>query len=332
MTFFLKIIFPFFLVFSLSSCSDTSEQDTSVNKATPEIQEKINKKEGIQLIVLGTVQDAGSPHAGCKKDCCKGLFSQPNPNRKVVSLGLIDYESQKNWMFEATPDLSTQMKLLKSFCPFQEKETPDGIFLTHAHIGHYAGLMYLGREAMNANGVAVYAMPKMKSFLEQNGPWSQLITLNNIQVEELKNETALSLNESVKIVPFTVPHRDEFSETVGYKIIGPNKSVLFVPDIDKWEKWDKNIIEELSSVDFAFLDATFYDAEEINNRNISEIPHPFIIESMSIFKNLPRSEKNKIYFIHLNHTNPALIEESNAYKTILEKGFHVAKIKGVFQL
>lgn len=325
------IFFCCLTIFSFS-CSQKEEQTDSFNKATPEIQEKINKKEGIQLIVLGTVQDAGSPHAGCKKDCCKGLFSQPNPNRKVVSLGLIDYESQKNWMFEATPDLSTQMKLLKSFCPFQEKETPDGIFLTHAHIGHYAGLMYLGREAMNANGVAVYAMPKMKSFLEQNGPWSQLITLNNIQVEELKNETALSLNESVKIVPFTVPHRDEFSETVGYKIIGPNKSALFIPDIDKWGKWEKSIIKEISTVDYAFIDATFYDAEEINNRDISEIPHPFIIESMSLFKNLSATEKNKIYFIHLNHTNPALTEESSTYKTILENGFHVAKIKEVFQL
>jgi len=326
----IRLIF-FSLIFLFFSCSDTSEQDAFVNKANPETQ-KTNEKEGVQIVVLGTVQDAGSPHAGCKKDCCKDLFSQPNPNRKVVALGLIDYESQQNWMFEATPDLSTQMKLLKSYCYFQEKETPDGLFLTHAHIGHYAGLMYLGREAMNANDVPVYAMPKMKSFLEQNGPWSQLITLKNIRIEELKNESSLFLNQRIKVVPFLVPHRDEFSETVGYKIIGPNKSALFIPDIDKWGKWDKSIIEEISSVDFAFLDATFYDAEEINSRNISEIPHPFIIESMSLFKDLTDSEKNKIYFIHLNHTNPALIEESNAYKTIHENGFHVARINQAFEL
>lgn len=326
----IRLLFISLLTF-LFSCTQQEEQSISSETIDSEAIEATNKN-GVQLIVLGTVQDAGSPHAGCKKECCKNLFFQPNPNRKIVSLGLVDYGSHKNWMFEATPDLSTQMKLLKSLCPFQEKETPDGLFLTHAHIGHYAGLMYLGKEAMNANAVPVYAMPKMKTFLEQNGPWSQLVKLNNIHIEELKNETTITLNERVKVIPFTVPHRDEFSETVGYKIIGPNKSVLFIPDIDKWEKWEKSIIEEISKVDFAFLDATFYDAEEINNRNVSEIPHPFIIESMSLFKDLSDSEKNKIYFIHLNHTNPALVEESNAYKTIIENGFQVARIKQAFDL
>lgn len=326
----LRLIF-FSLTILSFSCSQEEDKVASANNDAPETQET-NKKEGVKLVVLGTIQDAGSPHAGCKKDCCKSLFSQPNPNRKVVSLGLIDYESQQNWMFEATPNLSTQMKLLKSYCPFQDKETPGGVFLTHAHIGHYAGLMYLGKEAMNALDVPVYAMPKMKAFLKQNGPWSQLITLHNIHVKALQNESPITLTKNIQVIPFSVPHRDEFSETVGYKIIGPNKSVLFIPDIDKWGKWDKSIIEELSSVDFAFLDATFYDAEEINNRNISEIPHPFIIESMSLFKDLADSEKNKIYFIHFNHTNPALIKESSAYKTIHENGFHVAKFKEVFKL
>ena len=69
-----------------------------------------------------------------------------------------------------------------SYCPFNDKETPDGIFLTHAHIGHYIGLMYLGKEAMNADQVPVYAMTRMKGFLIQNGPWSQLLKINNIRI------------------------------------------------------------------------------------------------------------------------------------------------------
>ncbi|MCO6501096.1 MAG: MBL fold metallo-hydrolase, partial [Vicingus serpentipes] len=213
-----------------------------------------------------------------------------------------------------------------------EQETPNGIFLTHAHIGHYAGLMYLGKEAMNADSVPVYAMPKMKTFLETNGPWSQLVLRKNIAIQELMYQTKIELTLHLSVIPFTVPHRDEYSETVGYKIIGPNKTVLFIPDIDKWNKWETNIIDAIAKVDYAFIDATFYDGEEINTRNIAEIPHPFIIESMELFKDLPATEKSKIHFIHFNHTNPVLKTDSPQAKTIIENGFNVAHIYDVIQL
>ena len=192
--------------------------------------------------------------------------------------------------------------------------------------------MYLGKEATNANRIPVYAMPRMKKFLESNGPWSQLVTSNNIDLVTLENELKIQITPNIAIIPFRVPHRDEYSETVGYKIIGRNKTALFLPDIDKWEIWDTDISEVISHVDYAFLDATFFDGEEINSRNISEIPHPFIVESMKIFQGLPTSEKNKIYFIHFNHTNPMLDLESEAYKLVRKNGYNMAQIHERFKL
>ena len=284
------------------------------------------------LIILGTIQDGGSPHIGCTKNCCKNLFLNPDKNRKVVSLGIIDPINKKNYLFEATPDLPAQIKNLKEHSAFSDKETPDGIFVTHAHIGHYAGLMYLGKEAMNAKEIPVYVMPKMKTFLETNGPWSQLVNTKNILLQPLENNQEIILTSIIKVKPILVPHRDEYSETVGYLITGPTKKVLFIPDIDKWEKWDKNIIEMIAMVDYAFIDATFYDGEEINNRNIAEIPHPFIIESMNLFKDLPAKEKSKIYFIHFNHTNPVINKDSNQAKEIIKSGFNLAEINQIIKL
>jgi pyrroloquinoline quinone biosynthesis protein B len=283
------------------------------------------------LVILGTIQDAGSPHIACKKDCCASLFGKPNVNRKVVSLGIVDPDSQKTFLLEATPDITTQVKMLQQFSN-SENELPDGIFLTHAHIGHYSGLMYLGKEATNADRIPVYSMPRLKDFIETNGPWSQLVTNNNITLVSLENNHELQITPDVTIIPFRVPHRDEYSETVGYKIIGPNKTALFIPDIDKWEIWKTDISKVISQVDYAFLDATFFDGEEINSRDISEIPHPFIIESMKKFQDLPISEKNKIYFIHFNHTNPMLDQESVAYKLVNKNGFNLAQIHGIFKL
>ncbi len=286
----------------------------------------------VSLIILGTVQDAGSPHIACSKECCTTLFLQPNEDRKVVSLGIVDAEHKKKYIIEATPDFPEQAKALKNFDLSVKGEIPNGIFLTHAHIGHYTGLMYLGKEAMNAKNIPVFAMPKMKSYLENNGPWSQLVDTNNILLQDIKQAEEIPLTPNLSIVPFTVPHRDEFSETVGYTIIGPKKKVLFIPDIDKWHKWEMNIVEAVSKVDLAFIDATFYDAEEIDNRDITQIPHPFVIESMALFKDLSKSEKAKVFFIHLNHTNPLLDTSSDAHSTVLKNGFNVAKIKDVFPL
>ena len=286
----------------------------------------------VSLVILGNVQDGGSPHIACRKSCCRELFDQPDANRQVVSVGLIDPYHNKKFLFEATPDLPRQMKKLKTWLPANDTETPNAIFLTHAHIGHYAGLMYLGKEAMNASEVPVYAMPRMKHFLEDNGPWSQLVGLKNIRVKEIFSEQFIEISRDLRVMPVTVPHRDEFSETVGYIISGPEKSALFIPDIDKWDKWDRQIITEISKVDYAFLDGTFYDGEEINTRNISEIPHPFIVESMELFKDLPPAEKDKIYFIHFNHTNPVLDPFSQQSEKIEEMGFHIARFGEVFAL
>lgn len=286
----------------------------------------------VSLIILGTVQDAGSPHIGCTKACCENLFLEPNNERKVVSLGIVDSVYKKKYLFEATPDISKQIKALRNYDVSIQGEMPDGIFLTHAHMGHYTGLMHLGKEAMNSKAVPVFTMPKMKSFLEDNGPWSQLVNNKNIALNQISEAEELRLTHNLSVIPFTVPHRDEYSETVGFTISGPNKKVLFIPDIDKWNRWENNIIESISKVDLAFIDATFYDAKELNNRDITQIPHPFVIESMALFKDLSPNEKDKIYFIHLNHTNPLLDKNSEAYKKVLKNGFHVANIEDVFPL
>jgi pyrroloquinoline quinone biosynthesis protein B len=161
--------------------------------------------------------------------------------------------------------------------------------------------------------------------METNGPWSQLITLNNIELINSKPNNEITLSNDLRVTPIQVPHRDEFSETVGFKIVGTQKSALFIPDIDKWSKWGEDITQEIAGVDLALLDATFYDGDEINNRDISEIPHPFVIETMDVLQDLPESEKAKVHFIHFNHTNPLLDENSEASKTVKQRGFNIAR-------
>lgn len=267
--------------------------------------------------VLGVAQDGGVPHLGCSKTCC----STSSVMRYVSSIMVLNQGSNTSYIFDASPDLAKQLSFMKD----KISENLKGIFLTHAHIGHYSGLMYLGRESFNSKNIPVYAMPRMKKFLETNGPWDQLVSLNNIKINSIINEREIIVEKELIVKPIEVPHRDEYSETVGYFIKGPNKSAIYIPDIDKWYKWDKSIVDLISSVDYAFIDATFYDEKEINYRDISEIPHPFVIESMKLFERFSKEEKSKIYFIHLNHTNPLLDSNSSEYKDLISKGYNVAQ-------
>lgn len=282
---------------------------------------------GPYLKVLGVAQDAGYPQAGCELDCCLPHWKGQEKKRLAVSLGIVDPSQNKTWMIEATPDFKEQAHSLGIGAQF----TLAGIFITHAHVGHYTGLIHLGREVMGTKEAPVYAMPKMTKFLKENGPWEQLVSLKNIELRALAADSSVTLSDQISITPYIVPHRDEYSETVGYKISGPNSSVLFIPDINKWELWERDILEEIKNVDLAFIDGSFYQNGELPNRDMSEIPHPFIEESLQLFSELSAEDKGKIHFIHFNHTNP-IMRNTPEKSTVLQQGYNVAEEGSVFDL
>lgn len=279
------------------------------------------------VVVLGIAQDGGAPHAGCEKSCCIELW-ESGKKEKVSSIGIVDPLTKQSWLFDATPDFPSQYRILTE----NHNTELVGIFLTHAHMGHYTGLLHLGREVMGKKNVPVYVMSRMKRFLETNGPWSQLVTLKNINLKLIENNKDIKIGEQLFIEPFLVPHRDEYSETVGYRIIGKEKSLAFIPDIDKWEKWHGSIFQLVLNTDILLLDGTFYSQNEIPHRNMAEIPHPFIIESMETLSELNSENRSKVHFIHFNHSNPAIKDNSPAYHTIKSKRFNLAREGDRFNL
>lgn len=275
------------------------------------------------IVVLGIAQDAGYPQSGCAKKCCTAHWEGKVSRKNATALGLVDSKEEKLFLFEATPDFREQWHELQKNI-INPPSQPDGIFLTHAHIGHYTGLMQLGKEVMGASNSKVYTMPKMASFLESNGPWEQLVSTNNIHLQKLKNDSSVQVSENLHVTPFLVPHRDEYSETVGFTITGSKKKVLFIPDINKWDQWSQPLADVIANVDMAFIDGTFYRNGELPNRDMSQVPHPFVEETMTLLKDIDAKEKSKVHFIHFNHTNP-LITDERVRNELLEAGFKIAK-------
>jgi len=284
--------------------------------------------DNLKLIVLGTAQDGGYPHAGCWKECCRDAWNNINLHRYVSCLGIADIDSGSFWIIDATPDFKYQLNSLKEKFPECNLK---GIFITHAHTGHYTGLIHFGKEIMGSDRVPVRAMPRMKLFLENNLPWKQLIDSENVIINEMNDEKEVKLNDKLSITPFNVPHRDEHSETAGFEIKMNSKKVLYIPDIDSWKQWKKNVKEEIKKCDLAFIDGTFFRKKEIKNFDELNIPHPTVEESMKEFDSLKGKDRKKIYFIHFNHTNPLIKDNSEEKKEVILNGFNTAFVGMVFE-
>lgn len=283
----------------------------------------------VELVVLGIGQDASIPQIGNHAD---PAWANSDQAQTATALALLDRVNGARYLFEATPDISAQLYALDEIMPAEPIGRTlglSGIFLTHAHIGHYAGLMFLGREAASTDAVPVYAMPRMESYIQSNGPWSQLVTLNNIALQSLHDQQSTDLSDRISVTPYRVPHRDEFSETVGFHIQTPERSALFLPDIDSWQEWEtehgQKIEDWVAKVDYAFVDATFFDDHELPGRDMSQIPHPRVSETMARFAGASDEVKSRIRFIHINHTNSIRDADSAKSQSVREAGFGIAR-------
>jgi len=294
---------------------------------SPEDSKKRREETDVLVKVLGSAQDGGLPQIGCYCKNCLRAREDKRFSRLISSLAILDLREKKYFLLDATPDIRVQSDMVFKRLELKiggSKNSPHGVLLTHAHIGHYTGLMFFGYEAMSTHKLPVYCSSRMKNFLTNNGPWSQLIRLENISIQTLSSEKEFILTPHISFTSFLVPHRDEYTDTLGFTISGKKKKLLYIPDIQSWEAWSSSIVEETRKSNIALLDGTFYSSEELPGRNLSQIGHPFIKTSLKTLRNVAREGKTKIYFTHLNHTNLALDTEGEARKEIEEKGFRIA--------
>lgn len=276
--------------------------------------------------VVGTVQDGGFPHAACSGLACRRARANES-HRYVASLALVLPDAEKVYLFDVTPDVREQLEAVADVrgpLPDGVDRAPiDGVFLSHAHIGHYLGLAFFGYEAVHTRGLSVYSTPSMAAFLRDNGPWSQLVGKENVYIQEIPSGAKVDLEDGVSVTLVPSPHREEYTDTVGFLIRGPEHALLFVPDTDAWERWSPSIENWLGQVDVALLDGTFYSGAELPNRSLEEIGHPLVARSMQRFEKLGDAAP-EIVFIHMNHSNPLLLDESPERATLRERGFRIA--------
>jgi pyrroloquinoline quinone biosynthesis protein B len=283
-----------------------------------------------RVVVLGMAQDGGMPQTGCDCTHCSAARRNPALARHVASLAIHIPRTNHVYLVDATPDLPAQIERIHAFHPHPagkvDRAPVDGVLLTHAHIGHYLGLAHFGFESLNTRGIPVWVSPRMAAYLRANGPWSQLVRLENIVLREFQPGQPFDLEAGVAVKPIQVPHRDEYSDTMAFVIRGPSKTLLYVPDTDTWQTWAKPLPDVLrhEKVDVALLDGTFYSPDELPDRDVTKIKHPLITATMDLLEPLVKAGTVRVYFTHLNHSNPAFENGGAARRAIERRGFRVA--------
>lgn len=280
------------------------------------------------VLVLGTAQDGGVPHVACTCSHCEAARRDPARRRHVASLAVIVPATGHRFLVDATPDLREQLDRLPSVGSHTrggvDRAPVDGVLLSHAHAGHYLGLAFFGFEAVHTSRLPVYATPRMAAFLRANAPWSRLVGREEIDLRESPPGMAIELDAGIRVTPFSVPHRDEDSDTVGFTIAGPRHTVVYVPDTDTWSTWAPPALEALASCDTALIDGTFFAVGELPGRDVAKIGHPLIEASMDRLQDDVRARKLRVYFTHLNHSNGALDPAGPERRAIESRGFALA--------
>ena len=278
-----------------------------------------------ETIVLGVAQDGGVPHVGCSKPCC---VDARRSGRRLypACLAIHDRENGRLCLIECTPRIEPQLAMLHAIAGIEGRgrKPVDAVMLTHAHMGHYLGLAQFGKEVAATDKLPVFVSPRFAAYLRKNGPWKLMVENKNIVIHEIEPGTAFSPIPGIRVTPIPVPHRDEYSDTMAFQIRGPNKSVLFVPDVDSWKKKPGLLRCLVEGMDIAYLDATFYDGSELPDRIMALVQHPFITETMAALRDDAAARPGRFRFIHLNHTNPAL-HDSGIRREIEAAGFRIAK-------
>ena len=129
--------------------------------------------------MLGSGQDGGSPQFGSPAG-----VGRPRTASSIAVIG----SDGLVLLFDATPDIRVQSLQLPTR---KTSEGPvDAVFITHAHMGHYAGLLHFGKEAAATSSVPLFAPDSVIAYLESNQPWATLFSDAHLGAHDPAQERA----------------------------------------------------------------------------------------------------------------------------------------------
>lgn len=269
----------------------------------------------MRVCVLGSAAGGGYPQWNCRCRVCEAARAGESRPRTQSSLA-IRGEDGPWFLVNASPDLRQQLEMLDARVDGVRAPPVAGVLLTDAEIDHTAGLLLM-RES--ATPIRVYGGAPVERALRET-LLRMLERFSGVDWNALQTERELPLEgSSLAVEPFVVSE-----DQTGFVFRERGGTVTYVPGL---ARLDDAIVARFAASDVVLVDGTFWHDDDlarlgISDRTAGDMGHvPLTGGTLEMLAGLERPRK---ILVHINNTNPILLEDSPERAEVVRAGVEVA--------
>jgi pyrroloquinoline quinone biosynthesis protein B len=287
----------------------------------------------VRAIVLGAAAGGGFPQWNCRCRACALAWGRDPRARWRTQASLAVTQDGESWsVLNASPDLGSQIRATPDLWPRAERHSPIGtVILSSAEIDHVAGLLSL-RER---HPFDLIGLKPVLDAVDDNPIFSAVPARRLAAHAASPIALAGGLTAELFAVPGKAPLyleseaprlESEAGETAGIRISGGGRSIVYLPGC---AALSDDLRSHAEKSDVVFFDGTLFTDDEMiragvgqkTGRRMGHMPITGTNGSLPWLAGLPAARK---IYIHLNNTNPALIDGSPERLMIEDAGVAVA--------
>jgi pyrroloquinoline quinone biosynthesis protein B len=283
--------------------------------------------------VLGSAAGGGFPQWNCTCPPCRAVRDGSRPALPRTQSSIAVSPDDRRWfLFNASPDVHAQIESFPALRPSGERAVPlEAVLLSDAELDHTLGLLLL-REG---RGLELHCTEAVHEALHDGN--SLLRTLEAYcpvkWVEVVPGKDA-PLGDGLSYRAFDVPTTkrarfgpaDAPGRVVGYRLTNGNgRSLVYLPGVQELTP----VLERVDGCDCLLVDGTCWSDDEMvrlglagkTSRDMGHLPIDGPGGSLARLSSL---DVGRTIYIHVNNTNPILLEDSPERRAVERHGMEVA--------
>ena len=286
--------------------------------------------------VLGSAAGGGFPQWNCRCPTCEAARAGTGARPRTQSSLAIRAQDGPWFLVNASPDLRQQLEGLAPEDGTGVRASPvAGVLLTDAEIDHTAGLLLL-RES--ATAIRVHGSEQVRRALTQGYPVLPMLDhFCGVEWRTLEPGTTVALDGDALSVesfptggdpPRYLAGRGGDVEATGmtFRDRSTGGVLTYVPGL---ARFDDDVLERFAASDAVLVDGTFWRDDElarlgISRRTARQMGHVPLSGPGGSLEALAALERPRVVLVHINNTNPALLESSPEREAIVRAGVEVA--------
>lgn len=285
--------------------------------------------------VLGAGAGGGFPQWNCGCPGCRAVRDGSRPATSRTQSSMAVSADRRRWfLINASPDLRAQIEACPDLHPRGDRDSPiAAVLLTDAELDHTMGLLLL-REGP---GIALHATDaSVETLRDGTGFLPTLERYTHVERRRVVPGETVALADHLTYRAFDVPTvkkarfggASDEGRVVGYRLTdtATGRVAVYLPGV---QEVTPAVHDELASADVVLVDGTTWTDDEMIRLGLAaktahDMGHMAVSGpggSLEVLDGLPAERK---IYVHINNTNPMLLEDSTERALVEERGVEVA--------